>query len=212
MKFFRKEALVNQKQMIVGGVVLLLLLVLGTVALRNSSRGPADPVRATSTFPVTGLVYCNGEEVKPCVVSFAIDVDGNMLVNLLLPDLTFPGFYLKITRGDNENTYKCRRVSEAPNSAYCTGEKQPPGEILHLRLLATRNDALLSEGDLSIIGLAFPTLPLSTLTPTVSPTAQLTASPTQTPTVRPGVPTPTRTKPSDPNPSPSYPNPSPSYP
>jgi hypothetical protein len=28
-----------------------------------------------------------------------VDVDGNMLVNLLMPDRFFPAFYLKVLRG-----------------------------------------------------------------------------------------------------------------
>jgi len=111
-----------------------------------------------------------------------------------------------VLRGTQEIVYDCRRVNTAPNSAYCIGEKLPPGETLHLMLFSTRDDTLLAEGDLSIIGLAFPTMEVVSPTPVTvtagTPTVQLTRT---QPSVR--TPTPTRTPPSYPNPT-SYPNPS----
>jgi hypothetical protein len=114
-----------------------------------------------------------------------------MLVNFLLPDLTYPEFYLKIARGDVSVSYKCQRIAAVLNNAYCIGEKLPPGEALHLTLISRKNDAVLAQGNLSIIGLAFPTMEIviptggPTGTPaTISPTASSdfvlpTATPTQ---------------------------------
>jgi len=120
---------------------------------------------------VSNLAYCTDEQVKPCVVSFGLDADNNMLVNLLLPDLSFPNFYLKITRGEINISYECQRTAASPNNAYCIGENIPPGEVLQMMLISTKDDTLLAEGSLSIIGLAFPTLEsvISTAMPTTSP-------------------------------------------
>lgn len=191
----------NRKQWIIAGILVTVLLVGGILLLQFIDSD--DPQSAVQNAPASSLTYCNDEGTRPCVVSFGVDVDGNMLVNLLLPDRSFPAFYLKVLRGTQELIYECRRVNTAPNSAYCTGPKLPPGETLHLILISTGNEALLAEGDLSIIGLAFPTVDVVTSTP-ITPTAgTLTAQPTQTRTpVR--SPTPTRTAPSYPNPT-SYP-------
>jgi len=184
------------------------LLVVGLIFL--SSNDLSDPVETGQNAPASGLAYCADEQVRPCVVSFSVDADENMLVNLLLPDLSFPTFYLKITSGSVETVYTCQRVDTAIDNAYCTGPKQSPGETLTLKLISTGDETLLAQGDLSIIGLAFPTLGVAVTTPQVgAPTALLIAFPTPTFLSQFNLPTPTRTQPS--YPGPSYPNPT-SYP
>lgn len=194
----------NRNQWMLAGIFVVVLLFAGILLLTSNDTG--RPQAAISGTPASNLAYCSDEGIRPCVVSFSVDADGNMLVNLLMPDHFFPAFYLKVLRGAQEIIFDCRRVNTAPNSAYCIGERLPPGEVLHLMLLSTRDDTLLAEGDLSIIGLAFPTVDVVTSTP-ITPTAgTLTASPTQTRTPL-RTPAPTRTAPSYPNPT-SYPNPS----
>lgn len=202
----------NRKQWIIAGIIVTVLIVIGVMFMQSGSTGEvAETIQGT---PAADLVYCSEEQVRPCVVSFSIDADENMLVNILLPDLSFPSFYLKIRRGGSETDYKCQRVGTALNNAYCIGEKMPPGEILHLMLISTKDEALLAEGDLSIIALALPTLAV------VSPTSE-TATPDLTTTPLAGTSTMTPTQPQSPFPSKptptqsAYPNPSypkPSYP
>jgi hypothetical protein len=197
----RNEARVTQKQWSVAGIVITILLAVGLMVFQpgNPDDGPQAAVQGT---PASSLTYCSDEQTRPCVVSFSVDVDGNMLVNLLLPDRFFPSFYLMVRRGQQEILYDCRRVNAAPNSAYCIGEKLPPGEVLHLMLLSTGDDILLAEGDLSIIGLAFPTMEVVTPTPITATPGTPTVSPTPTrPSFRTPTPAPTRTAPSYPNPS-----------
>lgn len=194
----------NRKQWIILGILVTVLLVVGVVSLRGDNA--EDPPNALQQGPVSELTYCSEEHSGPCIVSFSLDAEGNMLVNLLLPSLSFPHFRLKILRAGDEYDYNCRRLSVARNNAYCTGEKVPPGETLHLMLLSTRGGDLLAEGYLSIIGLAFPTVEVVSATPEITPTEPtaipLTGSPTSTPTqFQPFPPTTTRTKPS----YPSYP-------
>lgn len=200
----------NRKQWIVAGILITIVLVAGVLSLQIKS--PEEPVNIGQGTPASSLVYCSEEDIKPCVVSFSVDVDGNMLVNILLPEISFPNFRLRIIRGEDEFDYKCQRVSTALTNAFCVGEKLPPGELLHLLLFSTKDETLLAEGDLSIIGLALPTLavvsPTSEIAPTEPTSIPLPDGSTPTPTQfqepiptepAPAIPTPTRS---------SYPNPS----
>jgi len=189
------------------------MIVVGIILLRNNI--PDEPLSESQDAPASNLVYCSEEQARPCVVSFGVDVDGNMLVNFLLPELSFPNFHLKIVRGQSEYEYTCRRVGSSRNNVYCIGQVLPPGTPLHLMLLSTRNETLLAEGDLSIIGLVYPTLGVVSLTPENAATVPaeetitetpVTALPTQTQMTPVPPRTPTPTSPSYPNPS--YPNPS----
>ncbi|HSO11921.1 MAG TPA: hypothetical protein VLT51_06065, partial [Anaerolineales bacterium] len=107
--------------------------------------------------------------------------------------------------------YKCQRVSATPNNAYCIGEKLPPGEVLHMMLISTRDDALLAEGNLSIIGLAYPTLEIAipTTTPSITGTppalSPISTTPAPTQTQSPIIILPTSTKKPSSYPNPSYP-------
>jgi len=118
---------------------------------------------------IYSLSYCGKEQVPPCVVSFGLDADDQMLVNLLLPDNAPADFYLKIIHASREHSYQCHRPSETLRNAYCRGEKIPPGATIHLVLINSDNETPFSEGDLSIIGLAYPTpkvlLPAGTASP-----------------------------------------------
>jgi len=208
---------VNRKQWMIVGILITVLFVAGFVALRGKrSNSSVEPGTVVPAFPLT---YCGEEQDHPCIVSFGLDVDGNMLVNILLPEISFPNFYLRINRGESVLDYRCRRVTTAPLGAYCIGEKLPPGELLHVMLLAVRNDAVLAEGDLSIIGLALPTLAVVTPTIEESTPPDITATslteerptefpePSPTPFQKPLPATSTPTPLSYPNPT-SYPNPS----
>jgi hypothetical protein len=191
--------------MIIEGAILGTIFALGFLFFIRWMNGQKDqPTGSGPNAPVSVLAYCNDDQVKPCVVSFGTDANDQMLVNILLPDLTFPNFYLKIIRSESESLYECQRVRQAINNAYCTGEKTPPGESLHLKLIATKDDTLLAEGDLSIIGLAYPTLEITI--PTAEETPTLSTMPvTETPLSPFLLPTQTATQPS--YPGPSYPNP-----
>ena len=184
----------NRRQLNIGGIAITILLILGVVILQNKrSNGSTERVPGG---PVSALVYCSSSDIKPCIVSFSLDADNNMLVNLLLPDLSFPKFYLQVTRGEVNISYECQRIAAVPNNAFCIGEQLPPGETLHMMLISSRDDTLLAEGWLSIIGLAFPTMgvvsPTASTTPTAEPTATIestsTPSPIQSPTRTPTLP------------------------
>ncbi|HKY52871.1 MAG TPA: hypothetical protein VJM08_01140 [Anaerolineales bacterium] len=183
-------------------VVLITLLVYGLIQWRR------EPPRAGQKSPLDEVSYCSVEEVRPCIVSFSLDSDGNMLVNLLSSEVSFPVFYLKIVHKDGESLYECQKVAKFSDHVYCIGEIMPVGELLQFLLISKSDGSLLAEGKFAIIGLALPT-PEGQLTVSVSPVTSV--SPTQetplaTATVTATPPGPKST------PSPSYPNPSPSYP
>lgn len=186
----------NRKQWIIAGIIVLLLVV-GFLILPRAGSG--TPQASDNDASAAELGYCADEQAKPCVVSFSADARDNMIISLLLPDRSFPPFYLRITRGSAETTYACQRLTGAVNNAYCYGPKQPPGERLTLKLISTGSETLLAQGDLSIIGLAFPTLGIAFPTPQEAPTALLIESPSPTASLLLPLPTPSL---------PSYPGPS----
>ncbi|MDX1378444.1 MAG: hypothetical protein R3307_06325 [Anaerolineales bacterium] len=196
------------KKMIIGTLILAAVVIGIFALLLNRFGQQTDSGVEISGTAVSELAYCSEEQVKPCVVSFGLDADNNMLVNILLPDQDYPDFYLQVMRGDVTVSYECQRIAAAPGNVYCIGEKLPPGESLRLMLISSADDVILAEGILSIIGLAFPTLEITT--PTDSPTARpaypppteasasITATPTPT-SIQLQTRTPAPTKPSYPN-------------
>jgi hypothetical protein len=153
-------------------------------------------------FPLQRISYCSSDQVTPCIVSFSLDSDGNMLVNFLTTGAFYPDFYLKIKQGEVQHIYVCQKVNKFATSVYCTGAAMPLGDVLQFSIFSIHEDVLLAEGDLSIIGMALGT-PEVVSSPTLG--TPITPSPTEvislpTPT---GVRlTPTRT----PTLPPSYPN------
>ena len=194
----------NRKKMIVGiavAVVLVVLVIAGGGYLLSRLK---NQPQAQQRVLIAELVYCNSHDLRPCIVSFSVDGDGNMLVNLLIPASTYPDFYLTISNGVVENRYECQQMEDFPTNVYCTGVEMPPGEPLQFNIIALEDETILAEGNFAIIGLLLPN-PAEEATTTAlvteSPTPFLLDFPTPSPTLRV---TATRT-PSYPNPT-SYPN------
>ena len=191
-------------------VVLIILFVYGLVQRRG------EQPRAGQRSPLAEVAYCSSEEVRPCIVSFGLDSDGNMLVNILTPKTSFPAFYLKIVHKDGESLYECQKVKNFPENVYCIGETMPLGEVLQFLLISKRDESLLAEGKFAIIGLALPTPEAEDqLTASVSPVIPTQQEPLETVTATVTVtvtPTGPKSTPSPSYPNPPYPNPSPSYP
>ncbi|MCI0553014.1 MAG: hypothetical protein L0287_18870 [Anaerolineae bacterium] len=184
-------------------VALIILLVYGLTQWRKGQP------QASQRSPLSDLTYCSSDDVRPCIVSFSLDSDGNMLVNILTPGTSFPAFYLKIIHEKGESIYECKKVEKFPANVYCIGEAMQVGKVLQFLLISKSENELLAEGSFAIIGLALPTPEDQlTLTLTVSPTQE---EPVGTVTVTPTPPGPKST-PSPSYPNPPYPNPSPSYP
>jgi len=207
-----KEDHVNRNRLIAGGALLVFLLILlpGSVLLRNEWKSRQASVNERE--PVPDLGYCSSDPVTPCIVSFSLDADGQMLVNVMTEGTSYPNIYLKIRHSQGENIYPCRRVERFSTSVYCTGRTLSLGEIFQFFVLTANGDRLLAQGNFSIIGMAISTMDVFGSSVQGSPSTPLTSAPTDefitgTPTLPGGTPTPTRV-PSYPNPT-SYPNPLP---
>ena len=73
------EAYVKRKQWIIIGIIIMVLLAMGFTLWQNNR--PDDITETGKSTAVLDLAYCADEQVNPCVVSFSLDADENMLVN-----------------------------------------------------------------------------------------------------------------------------------
>ena len=185
---------------------LIVLIIWGWMLFKEQQ---ARQAHIGGRFPLQSLNYCSTNHVTPCVVSFSLDSNGNMIVNFLTTGAFYPDFYLKIKQDEDDHIYNCQKVSKFATNVYCTGTALPLGQIFQFSIFSIKEEVLLAEGNFSIIGLALgtPIVAVSStlgtpLTPSEVPTlqtptaAQLTPSATSTPTLPPSYP------------GTSYPNPS----
>ena len=148
------ESYLNRKRLIAGVSILAILVILSITGVGFLvSRLKNNQPQAHQRSPILSLGYCNSNDIKPCIVSFSVDADGNMLVNILIPKSTYPAFYLTITKDGVVNTYKCRKVKGFSTNVYCIGRQMYPGEALQFNIISNRNDTVLAEGNFAIIGL-----------------------------------------------------------
>lgn len=204
----------NRNHLIAGLAAVALLCILNMAGIGNLLlREMNKPAPASKRVLVTELSYCGANDIKPCIVSFRLDTDNNMLVNILTPDSSYPDFYLKINNAYEENLYQCRRAKDVPFQVECIGREMYPGESLHFVLISSSDERVLAEGNFAIIGLLLATPggeATETVTPTETfePTGEATDFPTpfilKTPTASP-------TRGGTITITPSYPNPT-SYP
>ena len=205
----------NRKRLIIGAAIFIVLVFLVSAGFGIRWWRKNHQPQAHQRLIVTNLAYCNSNDIKPCVESFSVDADDNMLVNLLMPDSSYPDFYLTISNDTTVNKYECQKVKDFPTNIYCTGEEMYPGEALQFTLVSIEDDTVLAKGKFAIIGLLLPNpseevteTPAATETSLATETMELTESPTPilleilTPIpTRPFSVTPTPTKA-----TPSYPN------
>lgn len=197
----------NRKRWILGiciSTALILLIISGFALFK---RGQSGQARIDQRSPLQRLSYCSSDQITPCIVSFSLDADGNMLVSFLTAGAFYPDFYLKIKQGEEQHIYSCQKVSKFATSVYCTGATLPVGEVFQFSIFSLKEDILLAEGEFSIIGLALGTpivFPSPTLGTPSAPSA--TEEILQTPTPVQGALTPTITPRATPTPPTSYPN------
>jgi len=197
----------NRKRLLLGISTSALLVIVIISGLLLFNRWKSSQAGVGQRSPLQRLSYCSSDQVTPCIVSFSLASDGNMLVNFLTAGAFYPDFYLKIKKDENNHIYTCQKVNKFATSVYCTGAVMPPGEVLQFSIFSINEDVLLAEGKLAIIGMALGT-PQVALSPTSG--TPLTPSPTESLILQTS--TPVR---ATPTPKPSYPNtsyPNPSYP
>jgi hypothetical protein len=147
---------VSQNRLILGitiSALLIILVISGSALLRNWNSSRAGTGKRE---PLAGLGYCSSTQVKPCILSFGLQPDGNMLVDILT-DRSTPDFYLKIKSDRGETTYACQKARENSTLVSCTGQTAQLGEVLQFLLISTQEDTALAEGRFPVIGLALAT-------------------------------------------------------
>ncbi|HMB22123.1 MAG TPA: hypothetical protein VKP08_04800, partial [Anaerolineales bacterium] len=107
--------------------------------------------------------YCSSLRTKPCILSFNLNKDGDMLINVLTDSLQ--DFYIKISDEESEHNYECQRVREYSTHVTCTGETLPVGKTLNFLVVSKKDEAPFAQGDFPIIGMALAT-PQIRITPT----------------------------------------------
>jgi hypothetical protein len=117
--------------------------------------------------PLPALNYCAPDRATPCVLSFNIDSDGDLVIRLL-SNRSVPDFDLQIRREDGLSTYDCRKGARFSTSVTCTGDAVPVGESLEFLVVSRYEKRLLAEGTFPIIGLALAT-PDIAVAPTPDP-------------------------------------------
>ncbi len=192
----------NRKRLILGISISALFIILTISGFAWFKEWQSRQVRVDQRFPLQRLSYCDSEQVMPCIVSFSLGPNGDMIVSFLTTGAFYPDFYLKIKQEEDQHIYSCQKVSKFATSVYCTGAALPLGEIFQFSIFSLKEDVLLAEGNFSIIGLAIGTPEIALFTPTGEATGSSTESLFQTPT--PVRATPART--ATPTPPLSYPN------
>ena len=181
----------NRNRLIAGLAISALVIILLMVGVNLFLRSRTTPEQAGKRTLITELAYCNSNNLKPCIGSFGLYVDGRMRVDITAPAISYPNSYLTIGSTSETNQYECKKKPDLPTQVICTGPQRYPGETLEFTLIASDDDRVLAEGKFAIIGL---------LMFTPGPEATETLEPTETPTPTPlAIPTAT----------PSYPNPYP---
>jgi len=181
-------------------LAVIIILIVGGFGI-PWSRSKSNPPQSGKRTLVSELAYCSSNDIQPCIMSFTSDTNGKMQVNIVIPDSSYPDFYLMISNDDEKNRYECQTLEDSPTNVYCTGKDMNPGEILHFAIVSSVDERVLAEGNFAIIGLMLAT-PEVEATETALPTE--TPEPTESPTpflLDILTPIPTSITPSYPNPS-----------
>ena len=158
----------NRNRLIVGsfiGVVILVLVISGSIVMYREWNGRQAGIGQREPLPRLG--YCAVGQPRPCIVSFNLNPNGDMLISLMT-ERSVPDFQLEVRHEGSMTAYQCHKTGRFSTSVLCTGQVMPVGEVLQFVLLAKENDSLLAEGQFSIIGLALAT-PEFAVTPTYIP-------------------------------------------
>jgi hypothetical protein len=158
----------SRNRLIIAGSILLGVVLIGIIALVGIFRFLSNRKASNPRSHLVPLGYCNASDIKPCIVSFSVDADSQMLVNILIP-AGYADFYLTIRSDSTENKYECEKLQDFPNNVTCTGPQMYPGPQLHFALISTLTGQTFAQGDFAIIGLMLP-----------SPVAEATEPPAAT--------------------------------
>ncbi len=125
-------------------ICLFLLAGLGWTVFRPQEEMPAPTVQPDV------FQYCGARLTSLCVVSFGRDAFGDTVINLYVPQKTYPNFYLMVLRASGESRYACEINKAVKTSAYCSGDAINLGEGFEIQLLAELDDRLLAQGTFTL--------------------------------------------------------------
>lgn len=94
--------------------------------------------------------YCGVHLSRLCVVSFGRDAFGGTVVNLFVPRMKYPAFYLSIIRKAGADVYECTWSKVDETSVYCAGKALNLDEGVEIQLLAKLDNRLLARGTLTV--------------------------------------------------------------
>lgn len=102
------------------------------------------------TLEPVSIGYCGARMTELCVVSFGRDALGNAVVNLFVPRMRYPAFYMNIIRRSGTDPYECMWSKIEETSAYCIGKPLILGEGIEIQLLAKLDDRVLAKGTFTV--------------------------------------------------------------
>lgn len=147
----------DRKRLIAAAALLVILAGISIFAASLlRSRWESKQGRVGHRIPLQGLSYCSSQQVRPCILSFNLNPQGGMLINVLVHGST-PDFYLRIRHATGEEMYYCEKAGLYSAYVLCTGKTMPIGQTMSFRLVSLEGDATLAEGSFPIIGMALAT-------------------------------------------------------
>ncbi len=146
----------RKKLLLLGAVGVMIVLALAAVAatLLYLKLRPQPP---SNNPPPTDLTYCNQGQTELCVVSFGADNANRMLINFVLPDPSFPAFYVKVQHNDGVGQYDCKGIQDFPTNVYCAGDRTPLGDPITIEVYSNDKNVLLAQGNFVVSAIALPT-------------------------------------------------------
>ena len=157
---------------LVGMLVLVCFAVIVAAGLaRLNGQETPTPVKE----PVS-LGYCGAEFIDLCVASFGRDVYGNTIVNMYVPLIKYPAFYLNIVRQSGVGRYECSWNKNVRTSVFCTGGTIGLGEGFEIQMFSIKGDRLLAKGTFTLTAILVPTPVLESVSLTETAIANATSS------------------------------------
>lgn len=158
---------VNRNRLIAGLIILavfIFLVISGSALFREWKSRQAQ---VGHREPLPSLGYCTPEQLTPCILSFSIDTNNRMVINILT-DGSSANFHMKIRYGEQERLYECQKARSFAVRISCVGETMPAGEQLQFLMVSNQGNLPLAQGNFPIIGIALAT-PEPARTPTAIP-------------------------------------------
>lgn len=132
------------------------LFLLGGLGCFSSAVGGFFRTPTPGVQPAS-FEYCGARLTELCVVSFGRDALGNGIVNLHVPQMRYPTFYLNIVRRSGEDRFDCVLNKNVKTSVYCSGAPLILGEGLEIQIHASLDDRLLAQGTFTLTAFLVPT-------------------------------------------------------